>query len=211
MQGRQHGAGDDRHAPLPPLAHASFEEKQRVVSILVGDDLLMRSWTAEDAPAHFQAVEENRTHLQPWLPWAERSTKPEHSVQYIQLTQALATKSEAIHLGIFYVGRVIGGAGLHDCDARVRSASVGYWIAKDFEGRGMMRQCLSRLVDFAFNSWGLQRLELRCAKENVRSAALARRMGFTQEGVLRRAYCREGIAEDLLVMGLLKEEWSRAV
>lgn len=178
-----------------------------MVSILVDDDLLMRSWTAEDAPAHFLAVEENRAHLRPWLPWAERSTKPEHSAQYIQLTQALAAKGEAIHLGIFYAGRVIGGAGLHDCDARVRSASVGYWIAKDFESRGIMRQCLSRLVDFAFDSWGLQRLELRCAKGNVRSAALAQRLGFVQEGMLRRAYSRQGAAEDLLVMGLLREEW----
>lgn len=167
----------------------------------------MRSWTAEDAPAHFLAVEENRAHLQPWLPWAERSTKPEHSLQYIQLTQALAAKGEAIHLGIFYEGRVIGGAGLHDCNVSVRSASVGYWITKDFEGQGIMRRCLSRMLDFAFDSWNLQRLELRCAAGNVRSAALAQRLGFVQEGILRRAYSRQGVAEDLLVMGLLCEEW----
>ena len=167
----------------------------------------MRSWTADDAAAHFQTVEENRAHLKPWLPWAERSTKPEHSAQYIQLTQALAMKGEAVHLGIFLQGRVIGGAGLHDCNPRVRSASVGYWIAKDLEGRGIMGRCLSRLLDFAFDSLGLQRLELRCAVGNVRSAALAERLGFAQEGVLRRAHSREGNLEDLLVMGLLREEW----
>lgn len=182
-----------------------------MVSILVDDNLLMRSWTAEDAAAHFLAVDENRAHLQPWLPWAGRTTKSEHSAQYIQLTQALAAKSEAIHLGIFYAGRVIGGAGLHDCNASVRSASIGYWIAKDFEGRGFMRRCLSRLLDFAFDSWGLQRLELRCAKGNARSAVLAQRLGFVQEGLLRRAYSRAGVAEDLVVMGLLREEWKGQV
>ena len=178
-----------------------------MVSILIDDDLLLRSWTAEDAPALFRAVDKNRTHLQPWLSWVERTTKPEHSATFIQQTLAMAARGEAVHLGIFHQQHVIGAAGLHDCNAQVRSAAMGYWIAAGFEGQGIMQRCLSRLVDFAFDTWGLQRLELRCAGSNDRSRGIAHRLGFVEEGVLRRAHWREGTAEDLVVMGLLNEEW----
>jgi ribosomal-protein-serine acetyltransferase len=180
-----------------------------LVSILIDDDLLLRSWTAEDAPALFHAVEENRAHLSPWLPWVDLTTKQEHSATYIQQTLAMAVRDEAVHLGIFHQQCVIGSAGIHDRDMRVGSATIGYWIAKDFEGHGVMRRTLSRVIDFAFDTWALQRLELRCAASNVRSAALAQRLGFVQEGVLRRAHSREGGLEDLLVMGLLREEWNQ--
>jgi len=179
-----------------------------VVSILIDNDLLLRSWTAEDAAALFRAVEENRAHLQPWLPWVSRTERVDNIATFIQHSMAVATTGEAIYLGLFYQGRVIGGAGLHDCNPQVRSASVGYWIAKEFEGRGVIKRSLARLLDFAFDTLGLQRLELRCAASNERSAALARRLGFVEEGMLRRGHWRETGVEDLVVMGLLKEEWS---
>lgn len=179
-----------------------------MVSILIDDDLLMRSWSPEDAPALFRAVDESREHIRLWLPWVDETTKPEHSATYIQHALAMAESKQAMHFGIFHQQRVIGAMSLYDFEARwKRSAAVGYWVAKAWEGRGVMQQCLSRLVDFAFDSCGLQRLEIRYAASNGRSAALVKRLGFVQEGVLRQACWREGRAEDLVVAGLLKDEW----
>ncbi len=183
-----------------------------MVSILVDNDLLMRSWATDDAPALFRAVDESREHIRPWLPWVDETTRPEHSAAYIQHALAMAESRTALHFGIFHQQRVVGAMSLYDFEMRWRrSAAVGYWIAKNWEGRGVMQRCLSRLVDFGFDTCGLQRLEVRYAASNLRSASLVQRLGFVQEGVLRQACWREGKAEDLVVAGLLKKEFKNSL
>lgn len=67
-----------------------------MVSILIDDNLLLRSFTAEDAPALFRAVDESRAHLRPWLRWVDATTKQEHIMQFIQRTLQQLNNQEAL-------------------------------------------------------------------------------------------------------------------
>ncbi|MNT17766.1 putative ribosomal N-acetyltransferase YdaF [compost metagenome] len=70
----------------------------------------------------------------------------------------------------------------------------------------MTRACRA-VIDHAFRELALNRLEIRCGAENLRSQAIAQRLGFTREGTLRQAMCLNQHLIDQVVFGLLASEW----
>jgi ribosomal-protein-serine acetyltransferase len=161
----------------------------------------------EDAAELFRAVNESREHLRPWLVWVDSTTKQEHSLQFIQVSLQQQNNQEALALGIFHKRKIIGGIGMHEWDHVLEKAQLGYWVSKDFEGKGIITTCLERFIDFLFDKVGLNKLEIHFVPANNRSATIAERLGFKVEGVLRDSYVINGAFTDLVVTGLLKKEW----
>jgi hypothetical protein len=92
-------------------------------------------------------------------------------------------------------------------DGPAQSGEVGYWLDAGFEGHGMATQALTAVFDQAFGPFDLHRIELRTIPTNSRSRSVARRLGFTQEGVLCEAAVFPGERRDEVVYGLLASEW----
>lgn len=181
-----------------------------MISILIDDDLLLRSYKPEDAADLFRCVDRSRQHLRPFLNWVDQTTQVEHSLQFIQMSLAQQNAGEGLALGIFLQQepRLIGGIGLHHWHQAEQRAQIGYWIAKEFEGRGLMTRSARRLVEFAFRKLGLNKVEIHCLARNTRSLALARRLGFQTEGCIRQSYRSvAGALEDVIISGMLRQEW----
>jgi len=178
-----------------------------LVSIIIDNNILLRSYQLDDAQELFKAVNSSRTHLQPWLEWINKTTKPEQSLQFIQQSLHHLNTQEALALGIFYNDRIIGGIGMHHWNQATKKAQVGYWISKEYEGKGIIHQCLTRFIDFLFEKIGLNKIEIHFIPANKRSAKVAERLGCKVEGVIRQSYLRNGKAEDIVITGLLKGEW----
>jgi ribosomal-protein-serine acetyltransferase len=99
--------------------------------------------------------------------------------------------------------RMIGAAGFAGIDWIARSTSVGYWLAEEHQGQGLMTRAVRALVDHAFGELDLHRVEIQVAEGNRRSRAIPERLGFQHEGTLREAECVGGRYLDLVVYGLL--------
>jgi ribosomal-protein-serine acetyltransferase len=178
-----------------------------MVSINVDSDTLLRSYRVEDAADLFGVVNSSRSYLHPWLNWVDNTTKPEHSLQFIQHSIHQLNTQEALALGIFCNGAVIGGIGMHHWDLVTKRAQIGYWLSKDQEGKGIVNKCLVQFITFLFDNIGLNKIEIHCVPTNIRSSKVAARLGFKTEGVIRQSVLRNGLPEDILIMGLLKSEW----
>lgn len=178
-----------------------------MVSIIIDDSLILRTLQPEDAPELFATVDRSRENLRPWLPWVDMTTKPEHSLQYIQQSRAQQQNQEGIALGIIKDGNIIGSIGMHNWDHHLKKAQVGYWIVQEYEGKGILSECLKRFIDFLFVQVKLNKIEIHFMVSNKRSAAVAERMGFKVEGIIRQNYLLNGTYHDLVVTGLLKQEW----
>jgi ribosomal-protein-serine acetyltransferase len=83
-------------------------------------------------------------------------------------------------------GLYVGGSGLHRMDWSVPRFEIGYWVRASLEGQGYISEAVHGITRFAFEVLGAERLEIRCDARNERSAAVARRAGYTLEGTLRR-------------------------
>jgi len=87
---------------------------------------------------------------------------------------------------------------------------VGMGLAPDARGRGIGRALLERALDDAFTSF--ERIELEVLASNTRAERLYRRCGFVEEGRRRRARYIDGVFDDFVVYGLLRDEWrTRAI
>ena len=82
-------------------------------------------------------------------------------------------------------------------------AEVGYWLAAGARGRGVATRAVSLLSRWALRDLGLARLALTTDAANGASQAVARRAGFTREGVLRSYEDRDGRRPDIVVFSLL--------
>lgn len=102
--------------------------------------------------------------------------------------------------------RPIGGCGLRRIDARARTANLGIWIAKGSWDRGYGTDATRVMCRFAFRHMGLQRIQLDVFETNPRAVRAYEKVGFKEEGRLRRAHFVGGRHVDTIVMGLLAEE-----
>jgi ribosomal-protein-serine acetyltransferase len=105
-------------------------------------------------------------------------------------------------------GRIVGTLGFYRVDWENRSASIGYWIAESCQGRGIVTQAVRALTDHAFGTWQLNRVEIRAGIGNERSRAIATRLGFKEEGVLREAERVGDRYVDHVVHAMLAADWS---
>jgi len=180
-----------------------------MVSIIIDDDLLLRTYQVDDADGLFIAINNSRKHLHTWLEWVDKTTKQEHSLQFIQQSLHQLNMQETLALGIFYNGKIIGGVGMHHWDQQVKRAQVGYWISKEHEGKGIISKSLLKFIDHLFEKIGLNKIEIHFVPANKRSANVARRLAFKTEGIIRQSVMRNGMPDDIVVAGLLKSEYTR--
>jgi len=178
-----------------------------MVSLVVDEHLMLRTYTREDARELLLVVDKNRAHLRPWLTWVDTTTRPEHSLEFIERYSALLHNQEGIALGIFYDGHIVGGLGMDQWNHQLRKASIGYWIAKEYEGKGILSKCLTHFLNFSFEQLRLNKIEIHFIAANSRSATIAKRFGAKIEGVLRDSYLLNGKLEDLIIAGILISEW----
>ncbi len=190
------GPGQD----APPLPLPRF-------ALRVDDDLELALFEREDAKPLFDLVMANRTHLSRWMPWAA-SASPEAQAAFVERTLSTLAAGEGVDTGIWWRGRLVGAAGLHSWSERPRRCSVGYWIAADVQGHGIATRVTRALLAKAFEDLGTIRVDLRAAVGNVRSRAVAERLGLRFEGVLRRELPVEEGYADMAVYALLADAWA---
>lgn len=178
---------------------------------LRGSRVVVRPYRLDDADQIFAAVEESRQHLWPWLPWVAQHQTIEDTRDFILRTQARWLLREDMTVGFFEAesGRYLGGSGLHPRGNAwdVPALEIGYWVRASAEGHGYVAETVRLLADYAFNSLGAQRVMIHCDARNTRSAAVAERLGFVREALLRHdARAADGELRDTLVFSLIPSD-----
>ncbi|MDP9368711.1 MAG: GNAT family N-acetyltransferase [Chloroflexota bacterium] len=171
--------------------------------------LVLRPYRAEDAEAHFTAVDESRDHLRPWVAWVDTFASIDDARDYYLRCAANWLLRTDLTLGIFEAesGRYLGGAGFHELDWDLRAFEIGYWIRTTASGHGYVSEAVRLLVALAFGHLDARRLELRCDPRNEPSRRVAERVGFVLEGRLRHnSLASDGQPADTLVFALLPQE-----
>lgn len=106
--------------------------------------------------------------------------------------------------------RLIGGVTLFAIDRAQGRAEIGYALHADHWGCGLAREALRLALAHAFDTLGLRRIEADIDPRNTASCALAERMGFVREGVLRERWQVAGELQDSAIYGLLARDWRAA-
>lgn len=104
-------------------------------------------------------------------------------------------------------GRLVGATGL-EIKAAHRRAELGYWIGRPYWGRGLATEAARAALAYGFTTLGLERIHAAHFGSNPASGFVMSNAGMRLEGTLRSHFLKWGQAEDLVVYGILRAEWS---
>jgi diamine N-acetyltransferase len=105
-------------------------------------------------------------------------------------------------------GAFVGLVYLNDIDWFVRNAEFGILIGeRSRQGRGLAKDALALVANYAFGTLNLNRLYLRVVAFNKRALRLYRSFGFVEEGIQRQHAFLRGRYYDVVLMGLLRREF----
>ena len=100
----------------------------------------------------------------------------------------------------------LGGVNFHNIREEHNRAEIGFWLAPWARGRGVGTEAVGKACAWAFERWNLVRIEMTTLPDNDGSLALARKLGFQREGLLRKRNFERGKQVDIVMLGLLRDE-----
>ena len=165
----------------------------------------LRAPRRTDAPELYAAVRASLPELLPWMAWAHPGYSEVESTEWVRR----AARAFAEGLEFQFVaravdsGEVLGTIGLNAIDRLNRWANLGYWLRSDRVGRGLATRAAALVTGFGFSELGLGRIEVLAAVGNLRSQAVAERLGALREGVLRRRLRVGDDVQDAVVFSLI--------
>lgn len=167
----------------------------------------LEPWNAAEFAAHLDRA---REHIRPWVGPAFVTNTVEEAGGTLARYARAAARDGARLFGIWAGDCLVGGVMFVAFDAEAGSAEIGCWLEPDAESHGLVTLAARVLLDWAFSARALRRVEWRCRTDNIRSAAVARRLGMTLEGTMRQAWLNGGIFHDKQIWAVLAREWASA-
>lgn len=138
----------------------------------------------------------------------EAHRSPCDSENFLRFVQERYTRGDPAGWGIVEreSGRFIGTCGPESWRPEHARAELGYVLAREHWGRGLMTEAVSAVVELCFGRLGLNRVEARCFTGNVGSERVLQKVGMTYEGVSRSSHFVKGEFRDLLHYAILHDD-----
>ncbi len=173
----------------------------------VDDRIELRSLQFTDAEELFALTEANRYYLRAWLPWLDATNSVADTEKFIEYILASLANNRGLTATICYESSMIGMVGYNQIDRQNRIGYIGYWLAKDYQGKGIMTNSCRAIIDYGFTTLDLNRLVITCATENKSSRAIPNRLGFIHEGTIRDAEWLYDRFVNHEIYALLNRDW----
>ena len=157
---------------------------------ITGQKIILRPPQYIDWKAWADERKKNKLYLQPWEPlWSINELERSSFVKRVRMFERLSHNDQAYSFLIFKSDNegFIGEINISNVQRGIiQSCTIGYWIAKDCEGKGMMSESLELIKEFIFNELKLHRIEAACLPHNMPSLKVLLKNGFIKEGTARK-------------------------
>lgn len=167
----------------------------------------LEPWRAAEFAEHVDRV---RPDIRDYIPWAWTIVDERTAGEYLQSYADKQANDKAGIYGIWVDGVLQGGTVFRTFDAGTGVCEAGVWLAAEMRGRGLITRAVRHMIDWAFHERGMHRVEWVCDTRNTASAAVAKRLGMTCEGVHRQSFVLGGERRDGEVWAVLATEWGEA-
>lgn len=189
----------------PPILYELPDE-------LRGKRVCLRPYAVGDGVAVQEAIEESHDHLRPWMGWTDSRRTVLECETYVRQALAKWLTQEDVTVGMWdcSTGRYLGGIWLYYNDWHVPAMEIGYWVRVSAQGQGYATEAATLLCKLAFLTFGAERVCIQCNAGNIKSANVARRLGFVHEAALRN-HSRNTMGEltDTLIFALTRNDYDQ--
>lgn len=175
--------------------------------ITVDENIRLELLAQHHAEALFAAIENSREHLARFLPWVHKINIVQDFANYISHCIKLHKELHEVSFAILVDNVPVGKIGLHHLNLPNKAGSIGYWLAKSVEGKGIVIRSCKQLITYGFEQVGLHRIEIKTATKNFKSQAIPQKLNFKKEGLLRQAELINNEFLDLYLYSMLSQDW----
>jgi RimJ/RimL family protein N-acetyltransferase len=196
---------DTQFVPASTTEDVVTSDWQRALPVLRGARVVLRELRASDAPSLFAMLSADEV--------ARFISPPPTSVsgfeQFIAWTLRQRSAGTYVCFAVTVRGydTAIGIFQMRQIDADFRTAEWGFAIGSAFWGTGVFREGADLMLDFAFETVGVYRLEARASVQNGRGNGALRKVGAVKEAILRKSFLRNGEQVDQVLYAILEDEW----
>ena len=181
---------------------------------ITGQKVILRPPQYSDWKAWADERKKNKLYLQPWEPlWSINELERSSFVKRVRMFERLSHNDQAYSFLIFTSDNedFIGEVNISNVQRGIiQSCTIGYWIAKDCEGKGMMSESLELVKEFIFNELKLHRIEAACLPHNIPSLKLLLKNGFIKEGTARKLLKINDKWQDHTVLSFILDDFKKS-
>jgi ribosomal-protein-alanine N-acetyltransferase len=181
---------------------------------ITGRKVILRPPQYSDWKAWADERKKNKLYLQPWEPlWSINELERSSFVKRVRMFERLSHNDQAYSFLIFTSDNedFIGEVNISNVQRGIiQSCTIGYWIAKDCEGKGMMSESLELVKKFIFNELKLHRIEAACLPHNIPSLKLLLKNGFIKEGTARKLLKINDKWQDHTVLSFILDDFKKS-
>lgn len=196
-------------ATLEPVMVGSFSSTttdwRRQLPVLEGRQVVLRDLRASDAPSLHELIttEEVSRFISP------PPATVEEFERFIEWARSGRTRGAFLCFAVTLRGfdTAIGLFQIRSLDPTFETAEWGFAIGSDFWGSGVFSDAAERVLEFAFDTVGVHRMEARAAVQNGRGNGALLKLGAVQEGVLRRSFRKNGRYLDQVLYAIVEDDW----
>jgi ribosomal-protein-serine acetyltransferase len=173
--------------------------------LCVDDQILMKEIDEGEVVNIFNAIDAERDYLSEWLPFVEKTVDIEFTRGFVN--SYLYSDKKNVTFAIYFEHRFAGLIGLKDTDEMNMKTEIGYWLSSGFQHKGVVTKCSKALITYLFDELKMNRIQLKAGVGNIKSRAVAERLGFELEGIERDGELHSLGYIDLAVYSLLKKDF----
>ena len=184
-------------------------------TFLEAENIYLRTIEEDDLPVYFGWLNDQKT-----TKWMQRGIWPNNMDEMKSYYNSFQN-GKSLFLAILAKKEVqapyekfnihIGNIALTSVHPEFRTAEISIIIGYTLmQGKGYGSNAIKLLSDHAFKRMNLNRLQAGAVVENIGCIKAFKKNGFKEEGILRQAYYCEGEYRDVMIMGLIKEDWRKA-
>ncbi len=170
----------------------------------IDEKLRLSLLTPNKAEALFDLVDKNREYLKNWMVWPPETKSPDDTKNFIKSTLVGLSEMKEMACGIEYENNLVGVITFNKIDFNLKKVVIGYWVSEEHQGKGIITKSCRTLIDYAFDSLGMQKIEISVATQNVSSQKVCERLGFSLEGVIKNSENLHGNIVDHNIYGLVQ-------
>lgn len=155
------------------------------------DRFLLTAYRGEDVADFFEIVKNNRKRLVDSFPiTVQRCMTKSYTRLYINemITQWTSGIKYGFGIKLKEEGQLIGHIGIKNIDQRVPKCELGYFIDREYQGQGFVKEAISQVQSICFSELKMHKIFLRIISGNEASIGVAKKCGFTKEATLKKDF-----------------------
>ncbi|MBW7984680.1 50S ribosomal protein L7/L12-serine acetyltransferase [Enterobacillus tribolii] len=155
------------------------------------------------AEALYDVIDRNRAYLSQYMSWPSAVLCPADTMSFLADSYLAYREDRGKTYIILYGGEPVGVLSFNEIDLLNKTATVGYWLDRDMQKKGIISCALKCLTERYAQSGMIRRFVIKCITTNQDSNAVAKRAGFQHEGVLKSAEYINGVYHDQNLYALI--------